>query len=69
MKIYKLKLKFPWSVPDGPIKNLPALVQIMAWRRSGDKPLCEPIMFWRICPSLGLNELTKYEFFDKYDET
>ena len=24
---------------------LPALVQIIAWRRSGDKPLSEPIMF------------------------
>ena len=26
------------------IDNNPALVQIMAWRRSGDKPLSEPIM-------------------------
>ena len=34
-------LKF---VPKGPINNIPALVQIMAWRRSGDKPLSEPIM-------------------------
>ena len=24
--------------------NTPALVQIMAWRRSGDKPLSEPLM-------------------------
>ena len=31
-------------VPKGPINNIPALVQIMAWRRSGDKPLSEPIM-------------------------
>ena len=31
-------------VPYGPINNIPAIVQIMAWRRSGDKPLCEPIM-------------------------
>ena len=31
-------------VPDGPIKNIPALVQIMAWHRLGDKPLSEPIM-------------------------
>ena len=29
-------LKF---VPKGPINNIPALVQIMAWRRSGDKSL------------------------------
>ena len=31
-------------VPKGPIDNIPALVQIMAWRRSGDKPLSEPMM-------------------------
>ena len=36
-----ISLKF---VPKGPINNNPALVQIMAWRRSGDKPLSEPIM-------------------------
>ena len=32
-------LKF---VPKGSINNIPALVQIMAWRRPGDKPLSEP---------------------------
>ena len=32
-------------VPEGPINNNPALVQIMAWHRSGDKPLSEPMMF------------------------
>ena len=26
------------------INNIPALVQIMAWRRPGDKPLSEPMM-------------------------
>ena len=31
-------------VPRGPVNNNPALVQIMAWRRSGDKPLSEPMM-------------------------
>ena len=36
-----IPLKF---VPKGPINNIPALVQIMAWRRSGDKPLSEPMM-------------------------
>ena len=34
-------LKF---VPKGPINNIPALVQRMAWRRPGDKPLSEPMM-------------------------
>ena len=37
----KISLKF---VSKGPINNNPALVQIMAWRRSGDKPLSEPMM-------------------------
>ena len=37
----KISLKF---VPKGPINNNPALVHIMAWRRSGDKPLSEPMM-------------------------
>ena len=37
----KISLKF---VPKGPINNNPALVQIMAWRRSGAKPLSEPMM-------------------------
>ena len=31
-------------VRKGPIDNNPALVQIMAWRRSGDKPLSEPMI-------------------------
>ena len=32
------------EVPKGPINNIPALVQIMAWRRPGDRPLSEPMM-------------------------
>ena len=31
-------------VPQGRINNIPSLVQIMAWRRLGDKPLSEPMM-------------------------
>ena len=30
-------------VPKGQINNILALVQIMAWRRPGDKPLSEPM--------------------------
>ena len=30
--------------PKVKINNIPALVQIMAWCRSGDKPLSEPMM-------------------------
>ena len=67
-----LVLKF---VPKYPICNTPALVQIMAWRRPGDKPLSEPMMvslLMHICvtrpqwvnwtnvdQALDLNELTQ----------
>ena len=37
----KISLKF---VPKVRIDNIQALVQIMAWRRPGDKPLSEPMM-------------------------
>ena len=39
--LVKFSLKY---VRNGPIDNNRALVQIMAWRRSGDKPLSEPMM-------------------------
>ena len=39
--LINISLKF---VPRVPINNIPALVQIMAWRRPGDKPLSEPMM-------------------------
>ena len=37
----RISLKF---VPKVQINNIPSLVQIMAWRRPGDKPLSEPMM-------------------------
>ena len=39
--LIKFSLKF---IPTGPITNIPALVQIVAWRRPGDKPLSEPML-------------------------
>ena len=39
--LIKISLKF---VPKGRINNIPALVEIMAWRRPGNKPLSEPMM-------------------------
>ena len=39
--LIKILLQF---VPKGPIDNKPALVQVMAWRRTGDKPLSEPML-------------------------
>ena len=37
----QISLKF---VPRSPIDNKPALVEVMAWRRTGDKPLHEPML-------------------------
>ena len=37
----QISLKF---VPKSPIDNKPALVQVMAWHRTGDKPLPEPLI-------------------------
>ena len=37
----KISMKF---VPKGPINNIPTMVQIMAWRRPGNKPLSEPMV-------------------------
>ena len=45
MKICQFRLIFHWSFSSrGPINNIPALAQIMAWRRIGDKTLSEPIL-------------------------
>ena len=38
----KTSLKY---IAKGPIINIPALVQIMAWRGPCDKPLSEPMLF------------------------
>ena len=40
-RLGRFSLKF---VPKVRINNIPSLVQIMAWRRPGDKPLSEPMM-------------------------
>ena len=54
----KISLKF---VPQGPINNIPALVQIMAWRWPGDKPLSGPMMdnyiFTTFCWSTSLTHM------------
>ena len=56
MKMFQFRLRFHWSLlfslnnkqqwnlNRGLINNIPALVQIMAWRRPGDKPLSEPMV-------------------------
>ena len=42
---YRISIKIPLKfVPMNLIDNKLALVQVMAWRRTGDKPLPEPMM-------------------------
>ena len=41
--LIKISLKF---VPKGLIDSNPALVEIMAWRQIGNKPLSEPMLTW-----------------------
>ena len=43
----KITLKY---VLKGPINNIPALDQIVAWRRPGDKPLSEPMVVSLLTP-------------------
>ena len=43
---FKISMKF---VPNGLINNIPTFVQIMAWRRTGDKPLSEPMIVTHVC--------------------
>ena len=43
--IFGFRLRFHWHfLPQGTISDIPELVQIMAWRRPGEKPLFEPMM-------------------------
>ena len=55
----EISLKF---VPKGPINNIPALVQIMAWRRPGASHYLNQCWLDYRCiyVSLGLNELIKF---------
>ena len=46
MEMYKFWLRFHLSLSRGPINNIPALVQIMAWCRPSGKPLYEPMMVY-----------------------
>ena len=55
-------------VHKDPIINIPAFVRMMAWRRSGDKPLSEPTMVvfpTHIYSSPGLSELTHNTFVNR----
>ena len=43
MKSFVFWFEFKF-VPKGSINNIPALIQIMAWRQSDNKPLSEPML-------------------------
>ena len=57
----RISLKF---IPMGPINNIPVVIQIMAWRRPGDKPLSYlnqwRLFYWRSYTSVVLNGLISY---------
>ena len=62
MKMIRISLMF---VPKGPIDNKPALVQVMAWRRTGNKPLPESMLtqLWTDAyMALGRDELIELVF-------
>ena len=44
MKMYQFRLRFHWNLFLRFESTI--LVQIMAWRRPGDKPLSEPMVFY-----------------------
>ena len=51
-KKHEFRFRFHWIFFKGRMTNIPALVHIMAWRRSSDKPLFEPMvvsLLTRIC--------------------
>ena len=48
--LIKMSLK---CVAKGPVNNIPSLLQVMAWRRSGDKPISEPMVV-RLQMHLGI---------------
>ena len=65
-----ISIKIPLIfIPKGPINYIPALVWIMAWCYTGDKPLSEVMMakFADAYMRFGLNELTHWPLGDMGD--
>ena len=41
----RIPIQISWKfIPKSPFHNKPTLVQVIAWRRTGDEPLPEPVM-------------------------
>ena len=56
----------PKFISKGSINDISALVETMAWRHPGDKPLFEPtIVLWIIYTLLSLNELSCKKYAQK----
>ena len=71
----EFRLTFHWSLfLRGLINNIPALVQIMDWRRRGDKPLSGPMMVrlpTHICvtlPQWVQGNINSIEFLISYNQ-
>ena len=63
-----ISIKSSLIFSKGPIHNIPSLVQMMAWRRPGDKPLSEQMLVGLLAhmcmyASLGLKELMAWILF------
>ena len=65
--MFELRKKSLDFIPKIPIGNKPALVQIMAWRLTGDKPLSELMMVYcKDCPNLlKLNATNSQKLYSK----
>ena len=50
-------------IPKGPNNTIPALVQVIAWCRKGDKPLSEPMMV-KLTDAFMRHSATSYEYID-----
>ena len=44
MKVFEFQLQFHKFIPKGPIDHKSALVQVVAWHRTGEKPLPESML-------------------------
>ena len=73
-KMHEFHLRFHWRLSlRFWINNIPALVQIMAWGRSGDKPLSEPMIInllshVRITCAQWVKDLKEFHSVNKHEK-
>ena len=60
-----IKISLTFVLKD-PINNIPALVEIIAWRRPGDKPLSQPMVVILLTHILGLYALNYLHFYHEW---